>query len=73
MNGELNMQPRATTGLLAAIVVLLAANLVMQNSEPAAAAGIVEGPSEPYVVQITAAAQLRGMAGLTTTPSTVPT
>ena len=47
------MQPKATTGLLAAIVVLLAANLVMQNSTTAGAAGTAQGPTEPYVVQIT--------------------
>ena len=35
MNEAITMRPKATTGLLAAIVVLLAANLVMQNSEPA--------------------------------------
>ena len=43
---------RPTTALLAAITVLLAANLVIQTSKPVEAAG--SGPGEPYVVQITA-------------------
>jgi hypothetical protein len=42
---------RPTTALLAAITVLLAANLVIQTSKPVEAAGA--GPGEPYVVQIT--------------------
>ena len=60
----MTMQPKATTGLLAAIVVLLAANLVMQNSEPAVAAGVTEGPIEPYVVEISSAAHLQGCSSL---------